>query len=553
MINNKKIIAVIPARGGSKGIPNKNLKLFNNKPLIGHIIETLLDINIIDKVIVSSDSDSILNYCSRYKKLTCQKRDQNLADDKTTLDEVIYESVKNLTEEFDYIFTFQPTSPLIKKETIITALSSFIKSEKNSIITCVDNRHLMWTSEKNKYKPLYEKRVNRQELPPLLKENGAIIGCKKEILLKKNSRIDPNSIFLYELDEYESIDIDSYADWILAEEISKIENIGIIVIGDKKRGLGHIYRGISIANRLRTKPTFYIQKDQKIGIEKINESNYPLQKYSSEKELLELLEKDNIKIIFNDTLDTSKEYIAKLKECNRFVVTFEDLGSGSDYADISFNALYESSLTHEKNYFGYKYFDLRDEFIYEKPTKINKVVKNVLIVFGGTDPSNTTEKIIDYIKEEKYNNFNFTIVVGPGNINFENIKNKISNSKNFSLIKNTNCMSKLISNSDLMISSNGRTVYEACSLGTPLITISQNEREIMHTFGKISKTTINLGLTENLTKEYFLKEFNRVIHVFELRKRLHNNMLKINLKEGIDNIINKTFREYKSKKSLKNK
>lgn len=550
MLKEKKIIAVIPARGGSKGIPNKNLKLFNNKPLIGHIIEKLLQITYIDKIVVSTDSEEIINYCSNFN-VTIIERSDNLSNDKATLDPVIEDVLLKENEKFDYVLTFQPTSPLINISSIKKGIEEFIKSNKNTIMTCIDARHLMWTyNEKKEYSPLYEERVNRQDLKPILKETGGIIGSKTGFLLENKTRVDPKSIFMYEIDENEGIDIDNYSDWILAEEIAKEKKIGIIVIGNKKKGLGHVFRGVSIANRLKTKPIFYLREDEELGIEKISDSNYPFRIFEDNTDLIKKLEKDKIQIVFNDTLDTEVEYMNNIKKTCNFLVTFEDLGEGSEIADLSFNALYENSIKDKKHFFGYKYLDLRDEFIYAKKNKINTRVENVLIVFGGTDPNNTTFNVFNYLKE-KYHEINFTIVVGPGFQEFEKLKKEVLKYKNFKILKSVNKMSKFISETDLMISSNGRTVYEACSLGTPLMIISQNERELMHTFGKVSKTAVNLGLFSSLKKEIFLKEFNNICNNFELRKRISERMLKYDLTSGIDRIIKKTFDEFEKQERFK--
>lgn len=542
MIKGKKILAVVPARGNSKGIPNKNLKLFNGKPLIGNILEKLVSIDEIDKVVVSSDSDEILNYSSLFREVKLIKRPEKLAIDSATLDPVILHVVGSLDENYDYVITFQPTSPLISKDSIVNGIKEFIDSKKNTLISCVDARHLMWTKKEDNFIPMYKNRVNRQQLDPIFKETGGMIGSKVDFFKQFKTRVDPKLIFLYELLEEEAIDIDSYNDWILCEEILKQEKVGFVVLGNRKKGLGHVYRCLAIANRLKQKPIFFLRKEEKLGFEKIDSSFYDVIQYVDDKDLFQKIKENNIKIIINDTLDTKKSYMRELAKLG-FLVTFEDLGEGSDYANLSFNALYESSLNDKKHFFGYKYVDLRDEFLYAKKNDIKDVVKEVLIVFGGTDPNNMTSKVFNYLKD-KYQYLNFTIVLGPGYLNSQELEQEVKDYSNFRILKSVKKMSDLISSSDIMISSNGRTVYEACSIGTPLLVVSQNEREIKHTFGEVSKTVINLGLFSSLTEEKFLKAFDKLKNDFELRKELNKRMLSYKLELGLDRIIDKIFLEF---------
>jgi len=260
MYRNKKILAIIPARGGSKGIVNKNMKLMDGKPLIAYILETLSNVDLIDEVVVTSDDDNILNYCKEYKSVKCIKRSKELSKDEVTLDPVVYDAFSNLPrkENFDYIFTFQPTSPLLKKSTISRAIKKIADESMDTLISVVDDRHLTWSVENGKPSANYKKRVNRQNLPLNFRETGGIIACSSK-KITKNNRIG-SKVVLFEISEEESIDIDNYYNWILAEEIIKQPNIGIVVTGNKNTGLGHVYRQLTLANRLRTKPTSQLKK-----------------------------------------------------------------------------------------------------------------------------------------------------------------------------------------------------------------------------------------------------------------------------------------------------
>lgn len=536
----KKILAVVPARGGSKGIPNKNLKLLNSKPLIQYILETLNSVEEIDKIVVTSDSQEILDYCSKFADII--KRPESLAKDVVTLDPVIFHAYKisSEKEDFDYIFTFQPTSPLLTKETIKKGLVDFIDGEYDSLITVIDDRHLTWKKDyTGKYIPIYEKRLNRQQLPPKFKETGGILACSRNVI-SPETRLGEN-IFLLEISFEESIDIDNYYDFIFVNALLKNPKLAFIVTGNVETGLGHVYRTLLLANRFNFKPIFLVNSKDKIALEKINEHHYSVYEFTKTSDLIKILKEHKIDLIINDILDTSKEYMSELNKLDAFITNFEDLGDGSDMSHLVINSLYESKNTEHK-FFGHHYVCLREEFLFSEKKKIEKNVKNILVTFGGTDPNNITCYVLENLK--KYKNLNIDVVLGPGYSHMAELESLITCIKNVNIHKNVRKMSAFMLKADIIITSNGRTTYETASLGVPTISISQNQREIKHLFGEITQTTVNLGLFADLDENLFNVEFDNLLNDFERRNELNKNMLKINLVKGTDRVINLILGKY---------
>jgi len=173
MYKNKRILAIIPARWSSKWIPKKNIKPLLWKPLIHYVIDTLKSSKYIDNIILSTEDDEI-KYVCKDKKILIHNRPVELSSDKTPLDPVIYDVIGKYND-FDYIITFQPTSPLIKQETIDSAIEIFINEWKNSIISLREETHLYWKEENSKIVSDFKERVNRQFLPKKYIETWAII------------------------------------------------------------------------------------------------------------------------------------------------------------------------------------------------------------------------------------------------------------------------------------------------------------------------------------------------------------------------------------------
>ena len=253
MYKNNKILVVIPARGGSKGIPRKNIRLLGGKPLIAHTIEMGNTSKYVDNIVVTTDDNEIKFIAEKFGAETI-KRDGKLAEDSIPLDPVIYDATiqkeNEINEEFDVVITVQPTSPLLKTKTLDLAIETLIDSNDednkdeseryDTIISVVNDRHLSWgyDEENKKYFPLYKERVNRQYLPKAYKETGSVFATKREFVTE-NSRLGDN-IGLIEISKQESIDIDNYEDWWVAERLLKRKKVLIKADATHEIGTGHI-------------------------------------------------------------------------------------------------------------------------------------------------------------------------------------------------------------------------------------------------------------------------------------------------------------------------
>ncbi|MCF6366840.1 MAG: hypothetical protein L3J35_11625 [Bacteroidales bacterium] len=532
MSNNNNILIIIPARGGSKGIPRKNLRYLNGKPLIYYSVKTALNSVYNPTVVVSSEDREILDLAKKIGADTI-KRNPKLATDEITLDSVIYDTYikaeKIYNKKFSVIITLQPTSPLLKTESLDNAVRMLIKNpELDSVISAKDDTHLSWKKENGKFIPNYKERLNRQFLKPIYKETGGFFITNSEIITKTD-RIGQN-VELYLLKNGEDIDIDTYEDWSLCEYYLRRKKILFVTSGYKEIGLGHIYRTVIIANDiLNHELIFLTDKKSKAGFEKIKSLNYNVHIQKSEKITDDIaMLKPNI--IINDILDTDIEYMQKLKSICSKIINFEDCGKGSEYADIVINALYPEKKKTEKNYYsGHKYFIARDEFILSETTKIKENAETILISFGGTDPNNYTLRILNIIYDFCIsNNIKIDVIAGLGYTNCSTLKkfNQIN------LKKNVSNISTYMAKADIIFSSAGRTVYEIATIGTPSIILCQNKRETTHLFANKENGFINLGEAYKISDNEIFKTFKDLINNFTERKTLSSRMLKKDLKKG---------------------
>ena len=531
MIYKLNILVVIPARGGSKGIPRKNLRLLGEKPLLYYSINNALNSKYNLDIFVSSEDDEILNTAQKFGA-KIHKRDSNIADDKTTLDPVIYDcyihTKQAVNKDYDLIITMQPTSPLLLSSSLDKAISKILDDKNiDTIIAAKDATHLSWRSENNEFVPNYTERVNRQYLTPEFTETGAFLITRVSVMSRDN-RIG-NNVDLALLSGGEEIDIDTYEDWSLCEYYLKRKHILFVVTGNSTVGLGHVYNTLLIANDiLNHQITFLVDKDSKMAFDAIKAKNYPVLMQNAEN-ILDDIKNIAPNIVVNDRLDTTEDFMKSLKkECYK-VINFEDLGKGCEYADAVINAIYPEKHSVPSHYFGQDFFILRDEFILSKEKNITSEVKNILITFGGVDTNNYTEKVVRIINEYcNRENITITVIAGFGYANYDSIKHY----KNVIIKRNISNISDYMLDADLIFTSAGRTVYEVASIGTPAIVLGQNEREMTHFFASSKYGFSNLGLGYNVTDEEIMNEFIRLVESFEVREHMSSLMKKQDLKLG---------------------
>ena len=536
-----KIVAVIPARGGSKGIPRKNVRLMNNMPLISYAIRTALQTDMIADVLVSTDDEEIADMSKMYGAKIIV-RPEHLGADTVTLDPVVYHAVQSYEQEngkVDIVITMQPTSPLLKPETFREALQTFLKMGIDTMISAVNKPHLAWGEENGTYFPLYEKRLNRQYLPKHLMETGAFVITKREFVTE-NSRFGAN-VNLYEVPDEESVDIDDYADWTTCEMWLNRKKIFIRTDGYPEIGLGHIYRCIQLFNILAEHDILIVLSEKsRLGIQKIQERFLKYQVVKDDAEFIALLEKEKPDILINDILDTTKEYMFRIKYLAGRVVNFEDLGDGSRLADAVINALYERSMTGEKYYWGYKYYCLRDEFLITKPKAFSREVQNILVVFGGTDPGRYTEKVMNVIRSMPKNlPIVYQFVLGLGFDRDEEFMESVNECEHdVRVIKDVKVMSKYMAEADIAISSQGRTMYELAAMKVPTVILAQNEREAAHEFGYMKNGFINLGEGNEVKEETLKETLLWLIHTPQIREQMQNSMERLKLVDGMVRVKN---------------
>lgn len=221
------MIAIIPARGGSKGLPGKNIKVFHGKPLISYTIKAAKKSKYIDRVIVSTDDEEIAKISMEYGAEIPFLRPKELATDRAkAIDNYIFTMERLMETEginIEEFIVLQPTSPLRTYQDIDRAVEVYKKKGAHTVISVNEAEHPpTWYKKINTqgmlvdYIPLVDNSLNRQEEEKSYLPNGAIyIFNFKE--LKQNYSYYNSKTYPYIMTQENSVDIDTHLDFMLAE------------------------------------------------------------------------------------------------------------------------------------------------------------------------------------------------------------------------------------------------------------------------------------------------------------------------------------------------
>tara|TARA_A100001015_G_C14989601_1_gene713247 strand:- start:525 stop:1205 length:681 start_codon:yes stop_codon:yes gene_type:complete len=224
----KLIYGIIPARGGSKSIPNKNMSLLNRKPLIFYSIKKALESKIFDKIIVTSDSNKIIDYSKKFKKIIAVKRPNNISGDKSPTIDAIMHACKEVYKKNNIdpyiVFIIEPTSPFRRVSTFKKCLNLLIKNKKvDSIVSIKKSKEVLVKIIKNKV--VHKNKIRRRQDRKSIFIEASTLWATKYDSLKKNNSIIGKTPMPFFVDQIESVDINKKSDLKLAKLILKSSKI----------------------------------------------------------------------------------------------------------------------------------------------------------------------------------------------------------------------------------------------------------------------------------------------------------------------------------------
>ena len=225
----KNVLAVIPARGGSKGMPGKNIKVFAGKPLIVHSVESSLKCSLISRTVVSTDSDKIAEIAKTHGAQVIKRPDELAADTSLVID-AIKHAVLKVEEEgrnVDFVLLLEPTSPFRREEDLERCVQVLLDDKADSVATFTDahvSPNRLWRVSDEVVEPYIEGAVPwlpRQKQPKAHELTGQIYGLSRKVLFEKEDSISLllGRKFAVITPRETALDIDTELDFMIAEKV----------------------------------------------------------------------------------------------------------------------------------------------------------------------------------------------------------------------------------------------------------------------------------------------------------------------------------------------
>lgn len=329
MSSNKKIIAVIPARGGSKGIEKKNIRSFAGKPLIAHTIEQAMASRSVQRIFVSTDDDEI---ASISKKCGAEIvwRPSGISNDTASSESALLHAVNELEdrEQFsaDHVIFLQCTSPLRKPGDIDAAVQKFVEEKADSLLSVSKSHQFFWEEWGGSARPVnydYKNRPRRQDFGEQYVENGSIYICKYRILKEHKNRLG-DKIAMYEMEKWQAFEIDDAEDfklceWLFQQHFKKKE---LFRVDEKSLELIiYDFDGVMTDNRVEVDEngveTVRVNRSDGLAISVLKKKDIPQVIISTEKNPVVQKRAEKLGIPVSHSVDDKKDFVASyLKEKN---------------------------------------------------------------------------------------------------------------------------------------------------------------------------------------------------------------------------------------------
>lgn len=494
------------------------MRLIGGRPLVAHTVDVLRRSGLVDRLIVTTDDPEVITWAS-LRGVEVHQRPKDLASDSATVSDVAAHLVDELDWEGD-IGVFQPTSPFRTLESVEKAIQTFRSADVDSLSTAVREPHLYWFDahgDVSQAKPLFKERLNRQFAHHgVMRETGSIQLVKGKTLRHHRQMVSSRHL-LFELGSEESLDIDTPDDLADARRRFQRQRIIFRVRANKAIGSGHLFHCLQLAEELEEHSLVFLLKDCDAFVEEaLMDLDFPYQVETDLATDLRSLAGSGRNLVVNDVLDTNEDEVLQEKAAGYLVVNIEDLGPGTKYADWVVNALYPVTNELASHVaWGSRFATLRPEFSNLPEKVIRKEAERILITFGGADPAHLAERCARLLHGRV--DAELRVVLGPGaaSVDFPEA---------VSVARNIRSMAVEMMEADVILTSGGRTVYEAAATGTPVIVLAQNAREATHAHLTYDTGALFLGIGRLVDDQAIVNATERLMDDWELRSELSERL-----------------------------
>ncbi len=527
-----RVTAVIPARGGSDRVPYLNIRRLGDAPLLAHTIRAAKEAKGIDRVIVSTDDETVAEIARAHGAEVPFLRPKELSGDLSSLMPVVRHAVTESEKGHprpDVVLVLQATTPFRSARSIDEALAKIASGRFSAVVSVTSDLSLRWKAEDGLLRPLFDRAGRRDEQEPVYLENGAIVAISRDVL-DRDARFG-DAVGFVVLDKREGFAVHDLEDFWMAERLLREPRILFRVDGSRVRGMGHVYRSLAVAEALRegsrAEIAFLMSADHAEGIATVSKSGYPVRVFKSGglEVLIDSIQDFAPSVVINDLPLVEETYLRSLARLGTVTInlvdTLDDLERVSRDAQFVISVMNEDRETPEGFYGGpafailRRHFQGRERVFREKPARI-------LLTFGGADPQGLTLKVAKALAPLT-REVEVLSVAGPAFPHthvFEALQRTLG--QNLPLVKGVDMqMADLMLDADLVLCSGGMSVYEIAALGAPGVVLAQNAREDrrMREFSRFG-TIEYLGLGVDVDETAILDAVRQLLNDPERRREM---------------------------------
>jgi spore coat polysaccharide biosynthesis predicted glycosyltransferase SpsG/CMP-N-acetylneuraminic acid synthetase len=519
-----RVTAIIPARGGSDRVPYLNIRRLGDAPLLAHTIRAAREAKGIDRIIVSTDDETVAEIARTHGAEVPFLRPPELSADLSSLMPVVRHAVTESEKGHprpDLVVILQATAPFRQARSIDEAIAKAATGQFTAVVSVTSDLSLRWKAAGGRLRPLFDRAGRRDEQEPVYLENGAIVAIRRDIL-ETDARFGDRVGFVV-LDKREGFTVHDLEDFWMAERLLREPRILFRVDGSRVMGMGHVYRSLAVAEALRegsrAEIAFLMSADHAEGISTVSKSGYPVRVFKSGglEVLIDSIRDFAPSVVINDVPLVEETYLRSLARLGAITVnlvdTLEDLERVSQDAQFVISVMNEDRETPEGFYGGpafailRRHFQGRERTFREKPERI-------LLTFGGADPQSLTLKVARALAPLTAD-VEVVSIAGPAfphTLVFEALQR--TSGRKLPLVRGVDVqIADLMLDADLVLCSGGMSVYEIAALGTPGVVLAQNAREDrrMREFARFG-TIEYLGLGVDIDESAILDAVRQILN-----------------------------------------
>ena len=504
----QRVVAIVPARGGYDEVPYMNIKKLGPIPLVAHTLQEAVKSRYIDRVVVSTDDEKVAAVAREYGAEVPFLRNAELVT-VPLIKPVIADAVQFVEteekEKYDLVVMLQATSPFRAAQQIDEALDKLVSEEFDSVVSVREEKALMWRLVEGELKQAFGKAGRREDMEPLLREDGAIWAMRRQVL-DSSERLGARVGYVL-MDQQSSFTVHDIYDFWVAEKLVRLPRIVFRADGGAEIGMGHVYRSLAIADELCSISSadvqFLMSADHPEGVKRVSSAGYTVRVLSDGgvDAIVEAIQEYSPNIVVNDRPFLEKNYLEALARLGASTVnlvdTLEDIEKPAEITSMIIATMRVDQLELEDYYAGPEFAILRESFAGRaKPVRAD--ARQVVISFGGSDPQGLTLKVLRSLDALIRTRLELGVkaILGPAFSYGQELRELLPKLHYQPiLLENVEHMAEILSDADLVFCAGGMTVYEIAALRVPGIVMCQNTREVrrMEHFSR-SGSVEHLGL-----------------------------------------------------------